>query len=108
MTKCHSTYELAAGQIARYVQSVTAGDLAAPFETRDETGRVIKLADDHLSGCPLFLVFLNRVQLSEFSALLQKLCEIQPDLHAKGNTRAYYICAKQCCDKSRVQKQVSA
>lgn len=45
-----STYELASKMVASHVQPLWSGDLAAPFETRDEDGRWLNLADDHLFG----------------------------------------------------------
>ena len=53
------TYEIAAEQIGAYVQPLWSGSLAMPFEIRDEDGRRLGLADDHLSGKSLILIFLN-------------------------------------------------
>lgn len=53
------TYELAANQIAAYVQPLWPGALAMTFEARDEDGRLLNLDDDHLSGRYLLLAFLN-------------------------------------------------
>ena len=57
--KAPSTYETAAEQIGTYVQALWPGSLALPFEIRDEDGRRLSLADDHLSGKPMILIFLN-------------------------------------------------
>jgi len=54
-----TTYDLAAEQIGTYVQPLWAGALAMPFDIRDEDGRKLALADDHLSGKTLVLIFLN-------------------------------------------------
>lgn len=59
MSDNRPTYEIAAEQIGAYVQPLWPGALAMPFELHDHDGRRIALADDHLSGKYLLLVFLN-------------------------------------------------
>lgn len=59
MSKYPETYSYASDHIGAYVQAIRQGDWALPFDTRDETGRPIKLAEDYLSGKHLILVFLN-------------------------------------------------
>ena len=59
MSDTRTTYELAAELIGAYVQPLWPGALAMPFELHDENGRRIAMADDHLSGRHLLLVFLN-------------------------------------------------
>jgi predicted 2-oxoglutarate/Fe(II)-dependent dioxygenase YbiX/peroxiredoxin len=74
--KC-STYDLAANQIAAYVQPLVTGAFALPFELRDENGRLLKLTDDHLSGSNLLLLFLNDLNLERFTSLLTNLARRQ-------------------------------
>jgi len=74
--KC-STYDLAANQIAAYVQPLVTGAFALPFELRDENGRLLKLTDDHLSGSNLLLLFLNDLNLERFTGLLTNLAKRQ-------------------------------
>ena len=59
MSEHRSTYEMAAPHIEPYVQPLWPGAVAMPFDLRDETGRRIAMADDHLSGKHLLLLFLN-------------------------------------------------
>ncbi|MEM1263543.1 MAG: 2OG-Fe(II) oxygenase [Pseudomonadota bacterium] len=53
------TYDLAAPQLGDYVQPLSHGALALPFEIRDHDGRALKLDDDFLAGGPLLLVFVD-------------------------------------------------
>ncbi len=59
MSEATTTYDLAAPYLEPYVQVLWPGALAMPFETRDQDGRRLSLADDHLSGHSLLLAFLN-------------------------------------------------
>jgi peroxiredoxin len=67
------TYALTAEQIGAYVQPLWPGALALPFEIRDEDGRRLSLADDHLSGKPLVLLFLNDVSAASAVPVLEAL-----------------------------------
>ena len=73
MTDTRSTYDIAANQIADYVQPITVGDIALGFELRDQDGRRINLDDDFLSGKPLLLVFLNQPNGDRAKQALQAL-----------------------------------
>jgi hypothetical protein len=53
------TNQIAAPSIRPYVQTLWHGAMALGFETRDETGRRLTLADDHLSGQYLLLVMIG-------------------------------------------------
>ena len=77
MSEKSSTYDLAANQIADYVQPLWIGSFALPFELRDENGRLLKLTDDHLSGSNLLLLFLNDLNLDCFIELLSNLTKRQ-------------------------------
>ena len=69
--KAPSTYETAADQIGTYVQALWPGSLALPFEIRDEDGRRLGSADDHLSGKSMVLIFLNDVSESVAEPVLK-------------------------------------
>jgi predicted 2-oxoglutarate/Fe(II)-dependent dioxygenase YbiX/peroxiredoxin len=84
MSEKHSTYDLAAKQIAAYVQPLWPGALALPFESKDENGRTLKLTDDHLSGSNLLLLFLNDLKLDRFTDLLSNLSQRQAQLESNG------------------------
>ena len=82
MKKIGSTYDLAATQIKEYVQDLSIGSRALPFDVKDEFGRSLNLMDDHLSGKSLILVFINRLSDSEQVDLLTTLAAKQQDLEA--------------------------
>jgi peroxiredoxin len=69
------TYDIAAAQIAEYVQPLGPGALAMPFELRDEDGRRLCLDDDHLSGRYLVLLFLNGTNQKKSARVLRALAE---------------------------------
>ncbi len=75
-----STYDIAASQIAAYVQPLTQGDLAMPFMLKDENGRALGLAEDHLSGKPLILIFLNEGSQELAPTLLRAFSSHQADI----------------------------
>ncbi len=77
MTDTRSTYEIAAQQIAAYVKPIGKGDLGLGFELRDQNGRRLSLTDDHLSGKPLLLVFLNQPSSDISKRCLQQLATLQ-------------------------------
>ncbi|EAQ29971.1 hypothetical protein NAP1_04325 [Erythrobacter sp. NAP1] len=76
MSDNRPTYEIAAPSIRPYVQPLWPGALAMPFETRDEQGRKINLADDHLSGHYLLLAFLSVPHSEQSAALLRALADL--------------------------------
>ncbi len=87
------TYTIAAEQIGAYVQPLWPGALAMPFNIRDEDGRRLSLADDHLSGKSLVLLFLNDASaatavpvLKAFSASRDKLDQFNATVVAIGST----------------------
>lgn len=57
-----------------------------PLDTRDEAGRKISLADDHLSGHYLLLVFLNDPHNEQSTSLLQALTDIESRVDAANAT----------------------
>lgn len=80
------TYELAADRVAEHVQPLEHGALPAPFSLRDEDGRTLNLDDDHLSGKPLILAFLNTPDDDQCRAVLKALAEKQPQWARRETT----------------------
>lgn len=77
MTDTGQTYQIASASIKDYVQPLWPGALATPFETRDEDGRNISLADDHLSGRSMMLVFLSKPEDERVLPLLRSLADLE-------------------------------
>lgn len=75
MQKTDSTYDLAAPLIKEYVQPLWPGNLAMPFDVHDAQGRKIRLADDHLAGQFLLLLFVNDATAETAVPLLQAIAE---------------------------------
>jgi len=69
------TYAIAAEQIGGYVQPLWPGALALPFDIRDEDGRKLASSDDHLSGKPLILIFLNEPAVETSLPVLRAFSE---------------------------------
>ncbi|QUL36466.1 redoxin domain-containing protein [Erythrobacter sp. JK5] len=86
MTDTRPTYQIASPSIRPYVQTLWPGALAMPFETRDGDGRKISLADDHLSGRHLLLVFLSDPDSEHAKALLRSLADLFAPLDAADAT----------------------
>ncbi len=79
MPDTRSTYDIAAPQIAEYVQPLEPGSTAMPFSVRDEDGRVLGLSDDHLSGKFLLLVFINDRSDRNATSMLKALQAARDD-----------------------------
>lgn len=86
MADTRPTYQISSPSIRPYVQSLWPGALAAPIATRDEGGRAISLADDHLSGHYLLLVFLGDPHSEQTAALLRTLAGIEAQFDAANAT----------------------
>jgi len=86
MTRYRSTYEMASAHIEAYVQPLGPGDLATPFELMDETGRRLGLADDHLSGLYLVLLFVNDTSESAAVPLMKAFTDRAGDFRGLGAT----------------------
>ena len=69
MTQTTPTYDLAAEQLAAYVQPLAHGALAMPFDIRDQDGRSLRLDDDFMAGRPLLLLFVDTSSGSGAAAL---------------------------------------
>jgi peroxiredoxin len=86
MIEASPTYELAADMVAEHVIPLETGALAAAFSIRDEDGRKLSLEDDHLSGKPLVLAFLNTADDDTCLAVLSALASRQPEFAEYGVT----------------------
>jgi predicted 2-oxoglutarate/Fe(II)-dependent dioxygenase YbiX/peroxiredoxin len=80
------TYQLSAPSIRPYVQPLWPGALAMPFESRDEQGRRLGLADDHVSGCTMLLVFLGDPDSAQAIPLLRSLAGLEAQFEATSAT----------------------
>ncbi|MEO1035553.1 MAG: 2OG-Fe(II) oxygenase [Pseudomonadota bacterium] len=83
MTAPTTTYELAAPQLADYVQPLAHGALAMPFEVRDDLGRPLRLDDDFIAGRSLVLVFVDPGSEAAAPAL-QELADRSAALAERG------------------------
>ncbi len=86
MADTRPTYQIAAPAIGPYVQNLWPGALALPFETRDEEGRRLSLADDHLSGRHLLILFLGDPHSDQAVPLLRALSDLETQLEAANAT----------------------
>ena len=86
MLDTRPTYQIASPSIRPYVQPLWPGALAMQFGTRDEEGRRIGLADDHLSGRFLLLAFLSDPNSEQAIPLLRSLADLEPRLDAANAT----------------------
>lgn len=107
MADTRTTYEIAAQSIRPYVQSLWPGALAMPFETRDEHGRKINLADDHLSGQYLILAFLSNPDSEQTAALLRELAQLEAQFDS-ANATAIAISASADAARNKELKRASA
>jgi peroxiredoxin len=86
MADTRPSYQIAAPSIRPYVQPLWPGALAMPFDTRDEQGRKIGLADDHLSGRYLIMAFLGDPDSERTATLLRTLAGMEARLEAANAT----------------------
>ena len=84
MADLRPTYDIASPQIAEYVQPLWPGAQALPIDLRDEGGRKLSLADDHLAGQTLLLFFLNDAKSEIAVPVLRALARAQDRLKAAG------------------------
>lgn len=99
-------YEMAAPSIRPYVQPLYHGALPIPFQTTDEDGRAISLADDFLSGQHLLLVFLGDPASDQNAPLLRAVGELAERFEA-ANARALAITASTNAAANRALKRES-
>ena len=78
------TYEIASAQIAHYVQPLWPGAQALPIDLRDENGRKLSLADDHLGGRNLLIVFVNDARRDTAVPVLSALAQAHERLLRTG------------------------
>ncbi len=100
------TYEIAAEQIGTYVQPLWPGALAMPFEIRDEDGRRLSSADDHLSGKSLLLIFLNEPAEETAGSVLRAFSEQRSRL-VNLNATIVAISSTSDAEHNRALKQAS-
>lgn len=86
MSDSRSTYEISAKYIADYVQPLSLGANALPFELNDELGRMLTLNEDYLSGKHLVLLFLNSTNRQLNTETLGHFARAQQDLHDNDTT----------------------
>lgn len=86
MADTRPTYQISAPSILPYVQPLWPGALAMGFETRDEQGRKLNLADDHLSGKYMLLAFLSDPGSAAATTLLRELAALEPTFDAVNAT----------------------
>ncbi|MDE1466406.1 redoxin domain-containing protein [Aurantiacibacter sp. D1-12] len=80
------SYDISAPSIRPYVQELWPGGLATPFDTKDEEGRSLNLADDHLSGRFILLALLSDPHATQTAALLESLAGLETRLDAANAT----------------------
>lgn len=98
------TYQIAAQQIADYVQPLSTGAVALPFEVRDEYGRMLKLDEDHLSGKHLVLIFLNSGEQQTNINVLKAFADKQ-DVFNKTDTAILAVSASSYASQNAQLKQ---
>lgn len=86
MADTRPTHQIAAPAIRPYVQTLWPGALALPFDTHDQDGRKLALADDHLSGKFLWMVFLTDPYGDAALPLLKSLAGAEERLEAANAT----------------------
>lgn len=106
MADTRPSYQIAAPSIRPYVQPLWPGALAMPFDTRDEQGRKIGLADDHLSGQYLIMAFLGDPDSDRTAALLRALAEMEARLEA-ANATVLAISASSDATRNKAHKRAA-
>ncbi len=106
MGESRPTYETAAPSIRPYVQELWPGALAPAFQTRDEQGRPLALADDHLSGRWMILLFLGDPDAAHTPALLRSLAALEEGLDAAEAT-VLAVSASSDASRNRALKRAS-
>lgn len=101
------TYQIAARQIADYVQPLVPGSLALPFEIRDESGRLLKLDEDHLSGKHLILVFLNSKDNDVNIEVLKSFAKRQQDLDNTDTTVLAFSASSHARENAKIKQQAN-
>ena len=104
MADTRPSYQIAAPSIGPYVQPLWHGAIATPFETRDQDGRSLALADDHLSGRNLLLVFLGDPDAVTNTQLMQSLSALESSLDA-ANASVIAISASSDAERNRGMKR---
>ena len=84
MGEIKTTYELAQAQVASYVRPIEPGMMMPPFDLKDETGRWLRLSDDHLSGKPLLVLLLNTRDDARVERWLDALADLDTTLRDRN------------------------
>ncbi|MFN7159738.1 MAG: redoxin domain-containing protein, partial [Erythrobacter cryptus] len=106
MADTRPSYQIAAQAIRPYVQPLWPGALAMPFDTRDEQGRKIALADDHISGQHLIMAFLADPESEGAAALLRALAAMEAAFEA-ANATVLAISASSDATRNKAQKRTA-
>lgn len=106
MSDTQSTYDISAPSIRPYVQEIRAGALAMAFNGHDEEGRKIGLADDHISGKHLLLIFLGEPEADYTNAVLHSLSVLEARLDA-ANATVIAVSASSDASANKTRKRVA-
>lgn len=106
MPDTRPSYQIAAPSIRPYVQPLWPGALAMPFDTRDEQGRKIALADDHLSGQYLIMAFLSDPDHERTVPLLRSLADLE-DRFDGANATVLAISASSDATGNKARKRAA-
>ncbi|QIQ87846.1 redoxin domain-containing protein [Erythrobacter sp.] len=104
MADIRPTYEIAAPSIRPYVQTLWPGALAMPFDARDEEGRKVNLADDHLSGRHLLLAFLGDPDSEIAMTLLRSLAGLEDRFDAVHATALAFSASTDATRNKRMKR----
>lgn len=104
MADTRPTYQISAPSIRPYVRPLWAGALAPGFETRDEQGRRLGLADDHLSGQYLLLAFLSEPFGDGAAEMLRALTEHEAQLRAANATAIAISASSDAAHNNRLKR----
>jgi len=80
------TYDIASDQVASHVTPLNVGDLALPFEARDQDGRMLLSSEDHISGQHMILVFLNTAEREQSIQVLKSFADKRKQLSQQEAT----------------------
>ncbi|MDQ7050837.1 MAG: redoxin domain-containing protein [Enterobacterales bacterium] len=84
MLKKLPTYDIATGYMSDFVRKISIGMPAPLFESRDETGRILSLSEDSLSGNYLVLIFINKTDNESAREFLASFAQYRNQLNETG------------------------
>ncbi len=88
MIKKAPTYKIAEEMVGENISPVEIGDFIPDINLRDETGRMLSLSDDHLSGAEKIIVLLNN---GDFEHKRNVLASINSICKEYINVKCYVI-----------------